>query len=94
MCEIPQVLWCLENAMLMSAPLFQARPLECFVHVSITTTIASVLKNYYMLYPELSRSPSGHFKPLLDPGGGLRTAVSELKRPLRNRFGSETVINS
>jgi hypothetical protein len=58
-----------------------------------------------LLYLELSRSPNGFFKVILDPGGGFTsetakwiqkyysfvTAVSELKRPLRNCFGSETV---
>jgi hypothetical protein len=31
---------------------------------------------------ELSRSPNGYFKPLMDPGGGFRseTAVTEVKR--------------
>jgi hypothetical protein len=43
-----------------------------------------------LLYLGLSRSSNNYFKPLLDPGG---TAVSEVKRPLRNRFGSETVKN-
>jgi hypothetical protein len=49
------------------------------------------------LYLELSRSCSGFFKPLLDPGGGFnsetaerRTAFLEVKRPLHGRFGSET----
>jgi hypothetical protein len=47
---------------------------------------------------ELPRSPNEYFKPLLDPGGGLNfetaaPAVSEVKRPLRNRFGSEAVTN-
>ena len=37
-----------------------------------------------LLYLELSRSTNGFFKVLLDPGG-------QVKRPLRNRFGSETV---
>ena len=45
-----------------------------------------------LLYLELPRSPNGFFLVLLDPGN-RRTAVSELKRPLRNRFGSETVTN-
>jgi hypothetical protein len=53
-----------------------------------------------LLCLDLSRSPNGCFKPHLDPGGGFasetaarRTAVSEAKWPLRNRFGSEAVIN-
>jgi hypothetical protein len=63
-----------------SVPLFQVAH-GYFVHIAITTPIASALKNFY-------RSPSGYFKPLPD-----QVAVSELKWPLRNRFGSETVIN-
>jgi hypothetical protein len=49
-----------------------------------------------LLYIELSRSPSGYFKQLLDPGGGLtsETVFSEVKRPLRNRIVSETVIDT
>jgi hypothetical protein len=57
-------------------------------------------------YIELSRSSDRYFKPLLDPDGGFtslttarrfhffnhRTAVSDGKRPLRNRSGSEAVI--
>jgi hypothetical protein len=46
-----------------------------------------------LLYIELPRSSSGYFKPLLDPGGGFTTAVSELIRLLRNRVGRETVTN-
>ena len=46
------------------------------------------LEKYYIYSFLEAPSPSGHFKVLLDPG----TAVSELKRPLRNRFGSETVL--
>jgi hypothetical protein len=69
-----------------------------FIHVSITTPIASALKNYYInIWSFLvSRSPNGHFKPLLDPGGGFTSeTVSGVKRPLRNRncFGNETVTN-
>jgi hypothetical protein len=45
-----------------------------------------------ILYTELARSSNGYFKPLLDPGAGL-TVVSEVKRTLHNRFGSETVTN-
>jgi hypothetical protein len=40
----------------------------------------------------LSRSPSGHFTPLLDPGGGFKTADLEFKWPSHGRFESETVM--
>jgi hypothetical protein len=40
-----------------------------FINISITTPIAPALKNYCDIYLELSRSPSGYFKPLLDLGG-------------------------
>jgi hypothetical protein len=50
-----------------------------------------------LLYVELSRSSNGYFKPRLDPGGGFASetdaAVSEVKRPLHGRFGSETFTN-
>jgi hypothetical protein len=54
-----------------------------------------------LFYPELLAAPaaSGYFKPLQGPGGRFtfETAahrfVSEVKRPLRSRFGSETVKN-
>jgi hypothetical protein len=50
-----------------------------FTHISITTPIASALKNYYI---ELSRNSSGYFKPLLDPGGGFtsETAARRLQK--------------
>jgi hypothetical protein len=39
----------------------------------------------------MNRSPGGYFKPLLDPGGGFtfETTVRFLKRPARNRYGSD-----
>jgi hypothetical protein len=51
-----------------------------------------------LLCLELSRSSNGFLKPLLDPGGGFTSETaarrfSEVKRPLRNRFGSETATN-
>jgi hypothetical protein len=52
----------------MSVALIQVTPLGYFTHISITTPIVSALKNYYI---ELSRSPNGFFKALLDPGGGF-----------------------
>jgi hypothetical protein len=64
-----------------------------------TKPIAPALKNI-MIYLGLSGSSNGIFKPLLDPGGRFisetaarLTAVSEVKRPLRSRFRSETVTN-
>ena len=44
-----------------------------------------------LLYLELSRSPNGFFKALQFYFLNRRTAVSEVKRPARNRFGSEMV---
>ena len=81
--------------------LIQFGPLGHFKHITITTPIAHRLRLEKLLYLELSRSTSGYFKPPLDPGSRWRfhfwnrhaAAVSEVKRPLRNRFGSKTVIN-
>jgi hypothetical protein len=47
------------------------------------------LEKLLLFYIELSKSSSGYFKPLLDPGGRFffrnrRTAVSEAKRPYVN----------
>jgi hypothetical protein len=58
------------------------------MNILITTAVVSASKNYYIPLPtgfngfRLSRAP------ITDPGGGF---VSELKRPLLNRFRSETV---
>jgi hypothetical protein len=32
-----------------------------------------------LLYLELSRSPNGYFKPLLEPGGGFRSEMAVTK---------------
>jgi hypothetical protein len=67
------------------------------MHISITTPIASALKNYYV--QSFQEAPTDFLikyfwiqvaVSLLKPPHG---AVSEVKRPLRNRFRSETVIN-
>jgi hypothetical protein len=57
-----------------------------FIHVPITTPVASALGNYYLLFLvlrtvliELFRSPSGYFKTA--PGSGLDPGGSEWKRP-------------
>jgi hypothetical protein len=52
------------------ATAIEERPPGYFIHISITTPIASALKNEKLLYLELSRSLNGYFKPLPDPGGG------------------------
>jgi hypothetical protein len=57
-----------------------------FVHVSITTPVVSALKNYYI--QSFLEVPTGFFKYFW-----IQVAVSEVKRPLRNRFGTETVTN-
>ena len=44
-----------------------------------------------LLYPGLSRSPNGFFKPLLDPGSGSGFAVLLLKPPCGG-FRSETAV--
>jgi hypothetical protein len=53
------------------------------------------LKNYYIL--SFLEVPTDFFKGLLDPGGGFNSETAarrfQLKRPLRNRFGSETAAN-
>ena len=56
--------------------LIRVGPPGYFTHISITTPIVPALKNDYTRYLELSRSPNGFFKVLLDPGGGFVTAVS------------------
>jgi hypothetical protein len=44
------------------------------IDVSVTTPVVFVLKK--LLYLELSRSPNGIFKPLLDPGGGFTSETA------------------
>jgi hypothetical protein len=39
-----------------------------------------------LLYLELSRSPGGYFRPLLDPGGGFRSETAVTK-PFQKRNG-------
>jgi hypothetical protein len=47
---------------------------------------AHCLRLEKLLYIELSRSPSGYFKPLLDPGGGFRSETA-LTKPFRKWNG-------
>jgi hypothetical protein len=54
---------------IMSVTLIRVGPPGHFIHVSLTTPIVSALKKQLCL--ELSRSPNGFFKALLDPGGGF-----------------------
>ena len=63
-------------------PRLGSDPPSCFAHISITTPIASALKNYYYTPRALfSRTPNGFFKPLLDPGDRFTSeTVSEAKR--------------
>jgi hypothetical protein len=59
-------------------------PLGYFIHFSITTPIVSALKNYYIeSYLEVPTDILNQF--------WIQVVVSEAKRPLRNRFGSEAV---
>ena len=63
-------------------------PLGYFIQISITTPVVSALKNCYMSsFLEVPSDISYH----LDPGGGFASEaaarpVSEVKRPLLNRF--------
>jgi hypothetical protein len=68
-----------------SLTLIRLRPPSYFTHISITTLIASALKNHYTVIhiihiPQASyvEPQTEFFKPLLDPG---------------NRFRIETVTN-
>jgi hypothetical protein len=67
-----------------SATLTQGGPPGYFIHISITTPIVSALKKN-VIYSFLE-APADFLKHFW-----IQVAVSELKRPLRNRFGSETV---
>jgi hypothetical protein len=65
-----------------------------FTHISITTPVVSALKNYYIrssveVPTDFFKSASGSRWPFRF--WTRRTAVSEVKRPSRNRFGSEAV---
>jgi hypothetical protein len=76
-----------------SPPVSSSTPGVFYVHFY---NHAHRLRLEKLLYLELSRSPSGFFLVLLDPGGGFASetaARSEVKRPLRNRFGSEAITN-
>jgi hypothetical protein len=55
--------------------------------ISIPTLVVSALKK--LLYRELSssRNPSGHFKPLLDPGGGFNSETETAARRFKKRNG-------
>ena len=71
---------------IISVAVIQVRPPGYFIHISITTPIVSALKNYYRQgFLEAPTDVLSHF--------WIQVAVSELKRPLRNRFGIETVTN-
>jgi hypothetical protein len=63
-----------------SVTAIRVRPPGYFTHVSITTPVVSASKNYYI-------------ESFLEVPTDFVAAVSEVKPPLRNRFGSETVIN-
>jgi hypothetical protein len=65
---------------------FQVGPPGHSTHISITTPIVFALKNYYSQgFLEVPTDILNHF--------WIQVGVSEVKRPLRNRFGSETVTN-
>jgi hypothetical protein len=74
----------------------QKRPPGYFIDISLIFNHARRLRLKKLLYLELSRISNGFFKPLRGSSGGFTfetaaAAVSEVKRPIRNRFGSETV---
>jgi hypothetical protein len=54
------------------------------MHVSITTHHARRLHLEKLLHVGLSRSSNGHFKPLLDPGGGFTSETVALQFQKRN----------
>ena len=70
-----------------SVTAIQVGPLEHFIHISITTPVVSALKNYDYAWSflEVPADILNHF--------WVQVAVSEVKRPLHNRFGSGKVIN-
>jgi hypothetical protein len=55
----------------MSVALIQVGPPAPGVFYTCFYNQAHRLRLEKLLYIELSRSPNGHFKPLLDPGGGF-----------------------
>jgi hypothetical protein len=64
----------------------QVTPLGCFIHIPLTTPVVSALKKYYIWsFLEVPADFLNHF--------WIEVVFSEVKRPLRNRFGSETVTN-
>ena len=70
----------------MSVAVIKVGPRGHFKHISITTPVVSALKNYYIQsFLEIPTGVLNHF--------WIQVAVLEVKRPLRNRFGSETVTN-
>jgi hypothetical protein len=72
--------------MAISVAFFQVRPLGWFIHISVITPVVSALKNYYTWGSlEVPTDILNHF--------WMQVAVSEVKRQLRNRFGSATVTN-
>jgi hypothetical protein len=58
-----------------SVPLIQGGHPGYFVHVSIATPVVSAVKNYYI--KSFLQAPT-IFKPLLDPGGGLRSETAKI----------------
>ena len=72
----------------------QDRPLVFYIYRYNHARRLSLQKKLLYLGP--SRSSIGYFKPLLGPSGRFasetRNAISEAKRLLRNRFGTETFI--
>ena len=48
----------------------------CVKHLAYIYNHAHRLRLEKPLYLELSRSPNGYFKPLLDPGGGFNSETA------------------
>jgi hypothetical protein len=59
-----------------SVDLIQVRPWGIYTYFY---NHAHRLRLEKLLYKELSRSSNGHFKPLLDPGGGFRSETAVTK---------------
>jgi hypothetical protein len=78
-------------------PFITYHNLSMALNSSLDTTpclpIPYITGNYTASMMELSRIYNVNFEPLSEPGSGFTTAVSEAKRPLLNRFGSEAVKN-
>jgi hypothetical protein len=62
------------NKIFMSVALIQVGPLGYFIY--IFCNYAHRLRLKKLLYIELYRSSNGHFKPLLDPGGGFTSEAA------------------